>query len=174
MKKVSKFDRFLSILFVLAFLSIAFGACTQWTEEQKKRQHLPDFDFEGISGSRLTKASLSTEKPVTILFFDPDCSHCKQTIDVLVEEISGFDNTELVLLSPADRTQVLPFLNDKRLLKRENVKSGFASAQEFLDTFGTTTLPTMLFYTSSYNLVRAYKGPVDAKGMKTGIEMAKD
>ena len=162
-----------SFLHLAAFLSLvlAFSACTEWTEEQKKRQHLPDFDFEEIKGERLTKSSLQAGRPVVILYFDPDCSHCKQTIEVLAEEIQGFEGMNLVLLSPADRGQVLPFTQEKGLLQRSNVLIGLVSAQEFLDTFGTTKLPTMLFYTASHNLVRAYKGPVDTEGMKTGLKM---
>ncbi len=166
-----KFNTSLAIFFLLI---LAFSACTEWTEEQKKRQHLPDFDFEEIKGGELKKTSLTPDQPVTILFFDPDCSHCKETIEVLVAQIESFDGINLVLLSPADRTQVLPFLHDNGLLNRPNVKVGLVTAQEFLDTFGTTTLPTTLFYDATHDLKRAYKGPVDAAGMKLGVKMVKE
>ncbi len=39
-----------------------------------------DFRFETRSGESLTLSGLKTSKPVVLLFYDPDCDHCVQTI----------------------------------------------------------------------------------------------
>lgn len=146
------------------------SACTQWTEEQKKRQSLPDFHFESLNGGVLQRGDLPENKPATILFFDPDCEHCEMTVASIVEHIKDFAGNTLVMISPADRTRVIPYLTDNGLLKHEGVLVGFCTPQQFLDAFGTTETPTTLFYGSDFDLKMAYKGAVDGPGVVNGLK----
>lgn len=147
-------------------------SCTQWTEEQKKRQSLPDFEFEGAQGGTLRRNDLPADKPATIFFFDPDCSHCQITITNLVAELPAFEGNTIVMISPADRSQVIPYLSEKGLLNRAGVMVGLCTPQQFLDTFGTTQTPTTLFYGSDWDLKMAYKGTVDRPGILKGLAAA--
>ena len=161
-------------LWILCIGILAISACTQWTEEQKKRQSLPDFHFENLDGGELQRSDLPPGKPATILFLDPDCSHCKQTIESIVQHIGAFADNTLVIVSPSDRTRVIPYLLEKGLLGRPGVLVGTCTAQQFLDTFGTTQTPTTLFYGADFDLKRAYKGPVDEEGVIEGLRAARE
>ncbi len=161
-------------LWILCLAVLSISACTQWTDEQKKRQSLPDFQFENLDGGVLQRSDLPTGKPATILFFDPDCSHCKETIESIVQHIGAFVDNTLVIVSPSDRTRVIPYLLEKGLLGHAGVLVGTCTAQQFLDTFGTTLTPTTLFYGADFDLKRAYKGPVDEAGIIEGLRAAQE
>jgi hypothetical protein len=149
-------------------------SCSQSTEEQKKRQSLPDFHFEDIKGGVFQRSDLPADKPVTIAYFDPDCSHCQETIEQLVAHIDAFGDNMLALVSPASRSQVMPYLSEKGLLGRDGVRVALCTPQQFLDTFGTTETPTTLFYGGDFDLKMAIKGPMDSQGVLNGLAAARD
>lgn len=160
----------------LAWIALwALAGCTQWTEEQRKRQSLPDFQFEALDGGTLGRSDLPADRPCTIMFYDPDCSHCKESIDQLLPHLPAFnrDGNTLVLVSPADRSQVVPYLQAKGLQGLPIVKAGLCTPQQFLDTFGTTQTPTTLFYGADWDLKMAYKGEVDSAGYAAGLAAAR-
>ncbi len=159
---------------VICAAILLLNSCTQWTEEQKKRQSLPDFHFEAAAGGELKRSDLPVGKPATIVYFDPDCSHCKITMDNVVKHIDDFVGNTLVLISPADRTQVIPYLQEKKLLDHPGVLVGICTPQQFLDTFGTTATPTTLFYGGDFDLKMAYKGIVDEPGIANGLKAVAD
>lgn len=144
-------------------------ACTQWTEEQRKRQSLPDFQFENLQGGSLQRSDLPANQAATIFYFDPDCSHCKITLDNLQKKIDAFAQNTLVMVSPADRSQLIPALSQRGFLERKGILIGLCTPQQFLDTFGTTQTPTMLFYAADFDLKMAYKGAVDIPGLERGL-----
>jgi hypothetical protein len=123
-------------------------------------------------GGTLQRSDLPAEQPATILFFDPDCSHCKMTVESIATKIDAFTAAKntLVMISPADRAQVIPYLSEKHLFNHPSVRIGLCEPQEFLDTFGTTQLPTMLFYAADFDLKMAYKGAVDVPGIERGLK----
>jgi hypothetical protein len=170
MNATSFLRSFAGALLMLGLLSVL--SCNRGTEEQRKRQTLPDFKFEALEGGELSQAQIAEGKPIVILYFDPDCSHCKETIASILAVGNAADALEWVLVSPADKSRVIPFLQENGLSSRPNFHAGLCSPQQFLDTFGTTQAPTTLFYAEDHDLKRAYKGKVDKEGILTGIEMA--
>jgi hypothetical protein len=161
--------RFAASLLLLVLLSTA---CLRGTEEQRKRQSLPDFKFEGIDGAEIGRKDLPAGQPVTILYFDPDCSHCKTTVESVSRKIDAFESSQntIVMVSSADRSRVIPLLSEFQLLKHPAVKVALCEPQQFLETFGTTETPTMLFYAGDFDLKMAYKGAVNMPGIDDGLK----
>lgn len=157
-------------LVVMALIS----ACTQWTEEQRKRQSLPDFNFEAWEGGALERGDLEEDKPVTIFYFDPFCENCKETMTAILATLDQFGSNTLMIVSSAPRGNFLAYMIKHGLLKHPRVKVGLCTPQQFLDTFGTTQTPTMLFYGPDWDLKRAYKGTVDEAGVLDGLKAARE
>lgn len=59
-----------------------------------------DFKFISRDGSTLTLSSLDCETPVLLMFYDPDCNHCSETI----EEIKNLNlnNIKIVAIDSED------------------------------------------------------------------------
>jgi peroxiredoxin len=150
------------------------SACTIGTEEQRKRQSLPDFEFEGWEGNVIRRSDLPEDKPVTIFYFDPDCAHCKQTMASIIAQFDQFGENTLVIVSSADRTRVVSYLIEHEMLKRPGVKVALCEPQEFLDTFGTTQTPTALFYGGDWDLKRAFKGATNEANILDGLKAARE
>lgn len=161
-------------LMALGFIfSGILSGCTQWTEEQRKRQSLPDFGFEAWDGSAFVRDMLPEDKPVTIFYYDPDCEHCVMTMTSVADRIDKFGDNTLVIFSSSDREQLIADLIRRGLLGRKGVQVVLCTPQEFLDTFGTTTTPTILWYGADWDLKRANKGRVNREGVEKGLAAAR-
>ena len=158
----------------LACLLVAlFSGCTQWTEEQRKRQSLPDFAFEAWDGKAFTRDMLPKDKPITIFYYDPDCEHCKMTMTSVVDRIDKFGDNYLVIFSSSDRQQLIADLIRRGMVNRPGVQIVICTPQDFLDTFGTTSTPTILWYGADWDLKRANKGRVNREGIDKGLAAAR-
>ncbi len=60
-----------------------------------------DFRFDTRSGESLTLLGLETSKPIVLLFYDPDCDHCVQTIARL-QQTDIPANAEIVAIYAED------------------------------------------------------------------------
>ena len=157
---------------IFCLLVVFVAGCTQWTEEQKKRQSLPDFHFEAWDGGVLQRSDLKEDQPMTMFYYDPDCEHCQGTLSSMSAKIDEFGNNTLVIITSGGRDKFLAKLIRLHLLKHPNVRVGFCEPQEFLDTFGTTQTPTALFYGADWDLKRAYKGAMSQRMVTEGLKAA--
>jgi hypothetical protein len=154
-------------------MMIALTGCTQWTEEQRKRQSLPDYSFEAWDGGVLNRKDLKEGTPLTVFYYDPDCEHCKGTLESIVASLDKFGENALMIISAGDRDRFIIAMMKGQLLHRQGVMIGVCAPQDFLDTFGTTQTPTTLFYGGDWDLKRAYKGAMSLRMVDEGLAAAK-
>jgi hypothetical protein len=155
----------------LLFSGMAFSGC--WTEEQKKRQTLPQFQFEGLLGEPVQRSDFKEGTPLTVVYFDPNCDHCVETMTSIHQNLAAFKAQGLLIVSGAQRNLTIPYLKDRGFLDNPDVKIGLTTPDGFLESFGTTEAPTTLFYGGDFDLKRAYKGPIDSASVVLGIRYGK-
>ncbi len=81
-----------------------------------------DFSFETRDGKVKTLYHLNDNLPVLLLFYDPDCYHCLQTIDALKESDITSVADVVAIYAEEDRE----IWEDSNLLLPENWTEGFA------------------------------------------------
>ena len=89
-------------------------------------KNIPPFNMMLTDGATYYNASnVEKNKPLMIVYFDPECEHCQHFTKQLVKNISKFSNTQIVMICDAPGIPpVKKFVEDMGLAKYGNIKVG--------------------------------------------------
>src|ERR1700692_4880324 len=83
----------------LLFSTLSFG---QQTEGYTIPKNIPPFNMLLSDGVTYYNASnVQKDKPVMIIYFDPECEHCQHFTAELIKNISKFSNVQIVMICDA-------------------------------------------------------------------------
>lgn len=124
---------------------------------RNQRQTLPSARFNMLGGGTYTVGTTQHDSLV-LVYFNPDCSHCRDFGTALNQQASRFKNHFFVWVSPAPdslitayQTELLPNLPNSILLRD--------TTHAFYQAFGYQTFPSVLVY-HHRQLFTAYQGDV--------------
>lgn len=135
---------------------------------------LPAFSFTQFDGSDFTRDSLRPETPTVVMLFDPDCEHCQHELETIQKNIAAFQGVQLLLVSPADRTRLIPFASERGLKALPGVHVLGTDAPAFLETFGTTKMPSSFFYDAEGDLRQEMIGPPKEEQLLEALKQVKE
>jgi len=87
-------------------------------------QTLPDFKMKLVNGSTFSAADVSHKKPLLIIYFAPDCEHCRALMEELLPQMSAFKNTQILMVTFESLNDVAWFENHYQTSKYPNIKVG--------------------------------------------------
>ncbi len=87
-------------------------------------QTLPDFKMKLVNGSTFSSKDVSHKKPLLIIYFAPDCEHCRALMEELLPQMSAFKNTQILMVTFESLNDVAWFENHYQTNKYPNVKVG--------------------------------------------------
>lgn len=134
---------------------------------------LPDFKFTRLDDLPFTPADLPAKTPVVIAFYDPDCDHCKAELQTIQDSISAFQGTQVLLVSPADRSRVIVSTMERGFDKVPNFSSLLTEAPDFEASFGTAKTPTTFFYDADRMLRYRIQGTMSPAQLHEALEIIK-
>lgn len=113
MNKIKLF--FVSILLLFFSLSYSSNAFSQ---------SMPAFKMQLSNGKMFSSAELSSQKPVIIIYFAPDCEHCQILMNELFKKINDFKKAQIVMVTFERTTEVTGFEKKYQTAKYPNIKVG--------------------------------------------------
>jgi len=126
--------------------------------------HVPPFQILlGDSATVYKKEALPKNKPVLLLIFSPECSHCQHTAEELVKRKNEFKNIEIVMATLHSISQMNAFVKTYGLNAMPNVVVG-KDVHFILPAFyNIHNLPYMALYKANGDLIRTVEGslPLD-------------
>jgi thiol-disulfide isomerase/thioredoxin len=165
-----KFRRILSGVIVITLI----GFSVFWAVNSKKeislqeessltkkelRRMMADFKPSPNNSSQFEVA-----KPTLLLYFNSECEHCKEELVELQELMSYTNDIQICLVSYQEFEQVMPFINECKLNKYQNVFLFKMQADKVLTTFGKSIVPQSFVYNKNV-LVKSKVGKADLKGL---------
>jgi peroxiredoxin len=138
------------------------------------RAEMPAFSFTQFDGEPFTRDSLRPGVPTVLVLFDPDCEHCQEELTTIQQSIAAFQGVELLLVSPADRSRLIPYASEKGLTGLPGVHVVGTEAPHFLEMFGTTKMPTTFFYGGDRKLRQEEVGRLKEGELLEGLEKLKN
>ncbi|MBD1393597.1 TlpA family protein disulfide reductase [Mucilaginibacter glaciei] len=146
------------ILFALSFIIVA--GCSR---AQTIPTTIPTYKILTADSTYKTYADLKKDKPVMIVYFSPDCSHCQHLMNELKPKMNDLKKMQVVLIA-FTRTEY-PYLNLLRdfrktynLAKYPNVTMGTEyptyKVQQF---YQVKTTPFIAIYDHDGKLLKAYE-----------------
>lgn len=108
---------FIWLLLMVAYLQIPAQSIVDKNE-------LPPFTLQLTNGNFVSYKKLSQKKPLILIYFAPECEHCRSFIKKLVDKIKNFEQTQIVLVSYFPLVDLQKFSTEFKLDQLPNVMVG--------------------------------------------------
>lgn len=152
-------------LFFFLFLSVTLLAKAQTESKEAAYKRYPTLPaiqiLLGDSTTKYTKENIPKNKPVLLMLFSPDCSHCQHTAEELYKYKDSLKNVQVVMATLHSITQMNEFVAKYKLNEIPNVVAGKDIYFILPPFFEVKNLPFMAFYNSKGNLISIYEGSLD-------------
>ena len=87
------------LFFVIAFVSLEAQVQPDTLPPYKKDNHMPAFRIQKFDETWLLETNLPKNVPTVIIYFSPDCAHCKHEAREIVKNIDKLKNVNFVWIS---------------------------------------------------------------------------
>lgn len=121
-------------------------------------QTLPDFKIKMVNGSTLSSKDVSLKKPLLLIYFAPDCEHCRALMDELLPQMNAFKNTQILMVTFESLNDIAWFENHYQTKKYPNIKVGMEVPVFFLKNYyHLEHTPFTALFNKSGKLMVSYK-----------------
>src|SRR5215218_10341606 len=147
-------------LCLLLLASAALQAQPDTAQAPYKRfPHVPPFQLLlGDSTTFYKKEGLPKGKPVLLMIFSPECSHCQHTAEEMVQHKEDLKNVQIVMATLHTISQMNAFAETYGLKDVPNVVLGKDVYFILPPFFSIHNLPYMALYKANGDLIRAVEG----------------
>ena len=115
---------FASLLSVVLFISTPANA-----------QTIPEFKVKLTNGASVSSKNAARQKPLLLIYFAPDCDHCRKLMDQLFPKMNALKNTEILMVTFESLNDVAWFENHYHTKNYPNIKVGVEQPVFFLKNY---------------------------------------
>ena len=90
------------------------------------------------------------------MFFSPDCEHCQKELKELSKNKNKFKNIPILMLSPANYTEIKKFYKDYAVSKMPNITVAHDDNYTMSRLYQLKTFPTMFVYNRTGKLAKTF------------------
>ena len=142
---------------MLVFVAMLSSAVVL-AQVDRRGDPLPAFRMTKTSGRIFESRQLSTNRPLLLIYFAPDCDHCLVLLDALFKKTASFKNAEIVLISFKPVQQMAPFEKKYGTAQHANMHVGTEGWTFFLrNHFRLQKTPFVALYDKQKKLVCAFR-----------------
>jgi thioredoxin-related protein len=146
------------LLLVLAFCTQQLMAQTD-TPPYKRFPTLPPFTITQVDSTKLTKEDLK-HQPTIIMFFSPDCDHCKHQWEDMKKAMDRLKKYQIVMATYQPFEMMAEFYKTQQIARFRNIKMG-RDEKFFLPPFyQINSLPYLALYDKQGKLITTFEGNV--------------
>ena len=104
------------------------------------------------------KDDLRKKKPVVIVYFSPDCDHCKHFTKELEAHYDLFKNAQIVMASSLDFDLVKRFYQEYKIAEFSNIVVGRDGTDFFRNFLAVRSYPTIAVYNKKGDFIKRFDG----------------
>lgn len=143
--------------FIRSAVSVLLGSLL-FISTETQGQAIPQFNILRTNNKVFNSINLPKNRPVIIIYFDPDCEHCQILMNNFFRKIASFKAAEIVLATFKPVSELVAFEKKYGTGKYANIIVGTEGTVFYLRMFyKITTLPFTALYDKKGNLNYAYK-----------------
>jgi peroxiredoxin len=165
------------VLFFLVTGTFAWRTFTGYTEKQKiirARETLPAAGFTSLRGDQVNLHDFGNLKPIIIIYFHPECEHCRYEAAEIGQHAGDFDKCQLVMVTPDDSLlRIEAFCEQTHLWEIGNIEILTDKRNSFHEVFGKTAIPSVFIYNTKRKLVRYFTGETKTEAIINAIIQSK-
>jgi thioredoxin-related protein len=149
------------LLLILAFTVQLASAQTLPPDSPayKRFPTLPPFSVLQADSTTLTKDKLK-HQPTLIMYFSPDCDHCKHQWADMVKRMKDLKKYQIVMVTYRPFEEMVDFYKANRIAAYPNIKLGRDTKFFLPPFFKIQSLPFQALYDKSGNLITTFEGNV--------------
>jgi peroxiredoxin len=144
-------------LILSLFISTNTTAQTLADSMLTKYNKLPPAKILSLDSTNITLAKMfKKDKPTVLLFFSPDCSHCKEEIAMLKSNSDSLKDINFVLISNRPPFLLRAFVKENNLAQYKNMVLVSDYGNPLTRYYGVATNPSMFIYNNKNKCVAGY------------------
>jgi peroxiredoxin len=124
---------------------------------------IPLFTLLKVDSSKLTRDELKKNSKTMIMYFSPDCDHCKHQTDSILARISEFRDVQILMATYQPMEEMKTFYKEYKIAGYSNIKIGRDTQFFFPPFYKIKNLPFMALYNSNGKLITTYEGTTPMK-----------
>jgi thioredoxin-related protein len=142
-------------IFVLS--CVIFSAVAQQAKQQSPT--VPAFHILKVdSFTYFTNSDLKKSHETIIMYFSPECDHCKHQTKDIIEEIDKLKNIEIVMATYFPFSEMKEFYTNFHIADHPNIKLGRDEKYSIPPHYQIKSLPFLALYDKKGNLVTTFEG----------------
>jgi thioredoxin-related protein len=120
---------------------------------------VPTFHILKIdSATYYTNNDLKKHHETLIMYFNPECEHCKHQTKDLIEEMDKLKNIEIVMATYQPFSDMKGFYKNFHIGDYPNIKMGRDDKYQLPSNYKITSLPFLALYDKKGNLITTFEG----------------
>lgn len=120
-------------------------------------QSLPPFKMIMSNNEIFSVTELPKNKPVIVIYFDPDCDHCQKLMNEVFKNIQSFRKAEMVMVTFKPLAELTTFEKKYKTHNYRNVRVGTEGASyQLRDYYQLVKMPFTALYDKNQNLTQSY------------------
>ncbi|THU40743.1 redoxin domain-containing protein [Niastella caeni] len=161
-------------LFTLAFVVKLASAQTLPPDSPayKRFPTVPPFTILQVDSTTFSKEKLK-HQPTLIMYFSPDCDHCKHQWADMQKRMNDLKKYQIVMVTYQPFEEMVDFYKKQKIADYPNIKLGRDTRFFLPPFFKIQNLPYQALYDKSGNLITTFEGNVKIDKMLTAFEKAK-
>jgi len=154
------------IYFVLSVLLIACSVSAQNTYDPtppfKRFPSVPPFHLLAVDSVTIfTKDQLKKNKPVMVMYFNPDCEHCKHLTEEIIKHIDDLKKVQIVMAAwpgPGSFGNLKTFYSNYKIGEQKNIHIGHDFQDLLRSFYRVQSFPFLAMYDKKGNLITTFEG----------------
>jgi thioredoxin-related protein len=115
------------------------------------------------SATYLTKEDIKKHRLTMVMFFSPDCDHCKHQTEFILANSKKFKDVEIVMATYQPFSEMREFYAHYHLDKHPNIKIGRDEKFFLAPFYKIRNLPYLALYDKKGNLITTFEGTQKAE-----------
>jgi thioredoxin-related protein len=139
-------------------LMIAVCASVMSMAQNTDAKPLAPFEITLINNQSLKSFQLKKDQPVILMYFSPECDHCKDLTREIVKQAKSIGTKQLVMVTYFPLAEVKKFANDLSLQNYPNIKVGTEGMKLIVQKhYNIRNFPFLALYNKSGKLVKMFR-----------------
>lgn len=155
------------ILFLIGCLSVTVAGFSQKSPGDTVPAYIrtgviPAFTTYAAPDSTVfTRQNINKGKPVLLMIFSPDCSHCQNVTKEIVKNIAHFKKAQIIMITWLPYADMTAFYKDYKIANYPEIKMAWDSKYFFLPYYNVRNYPKLIVYDKKGKYVKEFQGDVD-------------
>ena len=126
------------------------------------------------SATYLTKDDIKKHRLTIVMFFSPDCDHCKHQTESILNDFKDFKDVEIVMATYQPFSELKEFNTHYRLFEHSNIKLGRDEKFFLAPFYRIRNLPYLALYDKKGDLITTFEGTQKVETIVAALKQKQD